>query len=119
MTLLGDLTALPILEWMDVPVLGLARDGTIVFANWAFADMLGHTPELVLTLTYPEIFGPVADGRSPVAALQANADRVVQLTHLDGTAVQAKVSDTLMVGEDELALTSFDDMTEQLWVEDL
>ncbi|BBZ30346.1 hypothetical protein MMAD_46410 [Mycolicibacterium madagascariense] len=119
MTLLHGLTALPVLEWMDVPVLGLARDGTIVFANWAFADMLGHTPELVLTLTYPEIFGPVTDGRSPIAAMQDNADHVVQLAHLDGTAVQAKVGGTLVVAEDELALTSFDDITEQFWVEEL
>ena len=119
MAVLGDLTALPILEWMDVPVLALARDGTIVFANWAFADMLGHTPELILTLSYPEIFGPVADGHSPIAALQAKADQVVQLPHLDGTAVQAKVSGTLVVAEDELALTTFDDMTEELWVEEL
>jgi PAS domain-containing protein len=103
---------------MDVPVLALARDGTIVFANWAFADMLGQTPEWVLGLTYREIFGPVVGGDSPIAALTANADLVIQLAHLDGSSVQAKVSDTLLLGDDEVALTSFDDMTDELWLEE-
>jgi PAS domain-containing protein len=117
--MLRHVSALPILEWLDVPVLALAKDGTIVFANWAFADMLGQTPELVLTLGYRRIFEPVAEGDSPVAALRANADLVVQLAHLDGTSVQAKVGGTLSLSDDEVVLTSFDDMTEQLWVDEL
>jgi nitrogen-specific signal transduction histidine kinase len=37
--------ALEVLEWIDAPVLALSNDGTIPFANWAFADMIGLTPE--------------------------------------------------------------------------
>lgn len=106
---------LALLEWIDLPILGMAQDGSIVFANWSFARMIGYTPEMVQAMTYDHIFGLVPDGGSPAAVLRANADLTVDLTHLDGSLVQAKVSEPFTVGAGEVILTMFHDVTEQPW----
>ena len=56
MALLEQLPTLLILERFPVPVLAIAADGTILFANTAFADMVGRTPEAVKVLTFAQIF---------------------------------------------------------------
>jgi hypothetical protein len=43
MTLLKELPALVVLERFPVPVLAIAEDGTLLFANAAFADMPDHS----------------------------------------------------------------------------
>jgi PAS domain-containing protein len=48
MDVLRELPALVVLERFPVPVLATAEDGAILFANSAFADMLGYTAEQVL-----------------------------------------------------------------------
>jgi len=45
---LMQIPALRVLERIPEPVLGIARDGKIVFANTAFCDMLGYTQEALL-----------------------------------------------------------------------
>jgi PAS domain-containing protein len=113
---LQELPGLAVLKWIDIPVLAMAKDGSIVFANQAFADMIGYTPEMVQVLTYRQIFGPTPEVGSPLAVMRASADLMVELAHLDGSVVQAKVSEPFLVG-DEMALATFRDMTDQLWLE--
>ncbi len=48
--LLKELPALVVLERFPVPVLAIAEDGTILFANAAFAEMLGYPAEAVTAL---------------------------------------------------------------------
>jgi hypothetical protein len=49
--------------------------------------------------------------------LRAYADLVVDMLHLDGSSVRARMSEPLVVGVGELAVVAFDDMTD-LWVRD-
>ncbi|MET0474893.1 MAG: PAS domain-containing protein [Mycobacterium sp.] len=112
---LKGLPALAVLEWLEVPVLAMATDGSIVFANWAFADLIGYTPEMVQGLTYEHVFGPTAGTGTPMAVMRANAHLVIELGHLDGSVVQVKVSEPFLVSEDGVALATFHDMSEQLW----
>lgn len=74
MDTLRQLPALVVLERFPVPVLAISADGTILFANTAFADMLGHSADHVLTLRYDEIFhtAPPTSPRSPSCAPMPN-----------------------------------------------
>ncbi len=44
MATLKQLPALVVLERIPVPVLAIAKDGALVFANSAFSEMVGRGP---------------------------------------------------------------------------
>jgi PAS domain-containing protein len=54
--ILNQLPALVVLERIPVPVLAIAHDGALVFANSAFSEMVGRASEDVLLLKFDEIF---------------------------------------------------------------
>ena len=105
-----------VLEWMNVPLLAMGDDGCVTYANWAFADMIGWTPDMVLSSKFRQLFAVLPQADSAVAVLQAHAETVVELTHLDGSLVQAAMSEPLVLADGELAVVTFDDMTELLWL---
>jgi PAS domain S-box-containing protein len=120
MTLLKQLPALVVLERFPVPVLAIAEDGTILFANDAFADMLGYTADAVQELKFAQIFHTLPAEESAVSAVRAHADLVVELTHRDASIVRARMSKSaLLRGDDPVALATFQDLTERLWVDEL
>jgi PAS domain S-box-containing protein len=120
MALLKELPALVVLERFPVPVLAIAEDGTILFANAAFADMLGHTAEAVKSLKFRQIFHTLPADESAVSVVRAHADLVVELVHHDLSIVRARMSKSaLLRGDDPVALATFQDLTERLWVEEL
>jgi PAS domain S-box-containing protein len=120
MALLEELPALVVLERFPVPVLAIAEDGTILFANAAFAEMLGHTPDAVKELKFRQIFHTLPPDESAVSAVRAHADLIVELVHHDSSIVRARMSKSaLLRGDDPVALATFQDLTEQLWVEEL
>jgi PAS domain S-box-containing protein len=120
MTLLEELPALVVLERFPVPVLAIAEDGTILFANAAFAEMLGHSQEAVVSLKFHEIFDSLPADESVVSVVRAHGDLVVELVHQDGSTVRARMSKSaLLRGDDPVALATFQDLTERLWVEEL
>jgi PAS domain S-box-containing protein len=114
---LKQVPALEVLEWIDAPVLALATDGTIPFANWSFADMIGLTPEMVTSLTYLLIFEDLPEAATPIAALRTQEYQIVELTHLDGSTVRARMSECLLLGDAEVALATFEDVTEDPCIE--
>lgn len=117
---LRQLPALVILDRLPVPVLAIAEDGTILFANPAFADMLGYTSDAVRSLNFRQIFHTLPADESAVSVVRAHADLVVELVHMDGSIVRARMSKSaLMRGDDPVALATFQDLTEQLWVDEL
>jgi|ERR1700694_1812704 PAS domain S-box-containing protein len=119
MTTLKQLPALVVLERFPVPVLAISQDGTILFANGAFAEMLGYTPEEVMSLKFYEIFSTLPADESAASVVRAHADLVVELVHSDGSTVRARMSKSaLLRGDDPVALAAFQDLTEQLWVEE-
>ena len=120
MAVLKDLPALVVLERLPVPVLAIAEDGTILFANGAFAEMLGHTTDAVLSLKFDQIFHTLPADESAVSAVRAHADLIVELVHQDDSTVLARMSKSaLLRGDDPVALATFQDLTERLWVDEL
>jgi PAS domain S-box-containing protein len=120
MSLLQDMPALVLLERFPVPVLAIAEDGGILFANAAFADMVGHPAEDVAAAHFSQIFHELPAEDSAVMVVRAHADLVVQLVHRDGSIVRARMSKSALVrGDDPLALATFTDLTERLWSEEV
>jgi len=119
MTTLEQLPARVVLERIPVPVLAVGQDGTILFANGAFAEMLGHTPEAVRSMKFHQIFHTMPADGSPVSVLRAHAGLIVELAHRDGSVVRARMSKSaLLRGDDPVVLATFQDLTEQLWVDE-
>jgi PAS domain S-box-containing protein len=111
-----QLPALVVLERLPVPVLAVAADGTILFANAAFGAMLGHPVDEVLTMTFHDVFETPPPDESVVSVVRANAEQLVALTHADGSTVRAILSrSALLRGDDPVALATFQDLTERLW----
>jgi PAS domain S-box-containing protein len=120
MALLEELPALVVLERFPVPVLAIAEDGAILFANEAFADMLGYSAEAVRALKFREIFHSMPADESAVSVVRAHPDLIVELVHKDGSIVRARMSKSaLLRGDDPVALATFQDLTERLWVDEL
>jgi PAS domain S-box-containing protein len=124
MTALKQLPALVVLERIPVPVLAIAHDGSILFTNSAFAAMVGCDPEEVLSLKFHEIFHqPASDSLlasdNPLSVVHAFANMVVELAHKDGSVVRALMSRSAVLrADDQFALATFQDLTEQLWSEE-
>ena len=115
---LRQLPALVVLDRLPVAALAVAEDGAIVFANRACADMLGFTQEELTSRKFGDLFLALPGGGSAVATMRAFADVIVELKHGDGSPVRARMSKSaLRRGDDPVALATFQDLTEQLWVE--
>lgn len=115
---LQSMPALVVLDRMPIPVLAIDGHGIILFANRAFIAMLGHTQDSIEQLTFPEVFREPVD--EPMAILRgAYADELVELAHNEGFTVQATMSKSAMLRcDDDLALVTFQDLTERLWTDD-
>ena len=120
MAVLSELPALVVLERIPVPVVAIAEDGAILFANDAFADMLGYAAETVKNLKFRQIFHTMPADESAVSVVRAHADLIVELVHRDNSIVRARMSKSaLLRGDDPVALATFQDLTERLWVDEL
>jgi PAS domain S-box-containing protein len=119
MTVLEEMPALVVLERFPVPVLAIGEDGSILFANTAFAEMLGETAEAVKARRFAGIFRTMPDDTSAVSVLRAHADLIVELLHHDGSIVRARMSKSALIRDnDPVALAAFQDLTEKLWIEE-
>lgn len=108
--------ALVVLERFPVPVAAIGPDGAILFANSAFATMLGYTTDGVLQIRFQDIFHTQPVDQSIVNVARAHANLVVELAHHDGSTVLARMSNSALVrDDDDVALAVFQDLTEQLW----
>ena len=120
MELLREMPALVVLERFPVPVLAIAEDGTILFANDAFAEMVGYSADAISALKFRDIFHTLPADASVVPVVRAHADLIVELVHNDGSIVRARMSKSaLLRGDDPVALATFQDLTERLWVDEL
>ena len=99
-----------------IVVLAIADDGSIIFANTGFADMLGYTTDEVMALEFRQIFSEAPPAESALTVMHALANLVVALAHRDGSTVRALMSrSALERANDRVALATFQDLTEQLW----
>jgi PAS domain S-box-containing protein len=114
--ILRRLPAVVVLERFPIPTLAITRDGTILFANTAFAEMMGYQQESLVGLAFPEIFRIERAALSALASVDALANMVVELQHCEGWTVRAKMSrSALMRHDDPVVLVTFDNLTERLW----
>jgi PAS domain S-box-containing protein len=114
---LEQLPALVLLERIPVPTLAVLQDGTIVFANKAFAEMVGRDADEVVLLKFQDVFHTPLDAGSVLSVVDGLANMVVELAHQDGSTVRALMSrSALRRSDDEIALATFQDLTEHLWV---
>jgi PAS domain S-box-containing protein len=117
MEALEQLPALVLLERIPVPTLAVLRDGTIVFANRAFAEMVGCAADEVVSLKFHDVFYAAPTTESVLSVVDGLANMVVELAHKDGSIVRALMSrSALRRSDDEIALATFQDLTEQLWI---
>ena len=116
MTDLTQLPAVVVLIRIPVPVLAIGHDGSILFTNTAFAEMVGREQDEVLSLRFHQIFHQVPASESLLSVVHALANMIVELAHKDGSIVRALMSrSALMCADDQFALAVFQDLTEQLW----
>ena len=109
--------ALVLLERIPVPTLAVLQDGTIVFANKAFAEMVGREAEEVVVLKFHDVFHTALETESVLSVVDGLANMVVELAHKDGSTVRALMSRSALRRADEkIALATFQDLTEHLWV---
>jgi PAS domain S-box-containing protein len=114
---LEQLPALVLLERIPVPTLAVLQDGTIVFANKAFAEMVGREAEEVVVLKFHDFFHTALETESVLSVVDGLANMVVELAHKDGSTVRALMSRSALRRADEkIALATFQDLTEHLWV---
>lgn len=114
---LRQLPALVALERIPLPVLAVDDEGTILFANTAFADMLGQDPDDVVSLRFRQVFDQAPPEEATLPIMHALANLVVTLAHRDGSTVRALMSKSaLQRDDDRVALVTFQDLTEQLWL---
>jgi PAS domain S-box-containing protein len=116
--ILARLPAVAVLERVPVPTLAMARDGIILFANTAFAEMVGYEQDGVVGLAFPEIFHRLPVEVAPLSGVEALANLVVQLRHCEGWTVRARMSKSLMRLDDPIVLVTFESLTERLWADE-
>jgi PAS fold len=75
MDVLTRLPAVVVLERLPVPSLAMARDGIILFANMAFAEMAGHPQDGLAGLVFPVTFHTVPR-RRPQSHSVETSDRI-------------------------------------------
>jgi len=116
---LRRLPALVALERFPVPTLAMTRDGIILFANRAFAEMVGYERDGLPGSAFPEIFHTVPAALCALSGVDAVANLVVQLRHCEGWTVLARMSSSATVRRDDpFVLLTFDDLTEQQWMDE-
>ena len=119
-SLLSELPALIVLERFPVPVLAIAEDGSVIFANGAFGEMVGRSVDDVTALTFRQVFHTMPTDESVLSVLRAHGGLIVELRHGDGSVVRARMSKSaLLRGDDPMALATFQDVTERLWSDGL
>jgi PAS domain S-box-containing protein len=118
MDVLTRLPAVVVLERIPVPTLAVARDGIILLANRAFAEMVGYGQDRLAGLPFPEIFHTMPAAAGALSGVDALANLVVELQHCEGWTVRAKMSKSaLMRRDDPVVLVTFENLTERLWVD--
>jgi PAS domain S-box-containing protein len=119
MDMLTRLPAVVVLERIPVPTLAVTRDDIILFANTAFADMVGYGQDRLAGLAFPQIFHTVPAALCALSGVDALANLVVQLQHYEGWTVRARMSKSaLMRRDDPVVLVTFENLTERLWMDE-
>jgi PAS domain-containing protein len=118
MDVLTRLPAVVVLERVPVPSLAMTRDGIILFANAAFAEMVGYRQDSLAGLAFPEIFHTVPAALCALSGVDALANLVVELQHCEGWTVRARMSKSALMRCDDPVVVTFENLTERLWMDE-
>lgn len=112
---LGGLPATDVLDQFPVPVLALHKDGFVVYANRAFAEMLGWKHTTLLNVAVNELLAS-PNGKSAGEMIREKVGAMIDLRHREGWTVHALVSSSALArSDDPVSLVALHDVTEQLW----
>jgi PAS domain-containing protein len=90
-----------------------------LFANTAFAEMVGYEQDGLAESAFPEIFDTVPAALCALSGVDALANLVVELRHFEGWTVRARMSTSALIRcDDPVVLVTFDDLTERLWMDE-
>jgi PAS domain S-box-containing protein len=104
-----------VLEQYPVPAIALADDGAVLFANTAFAAILGCSCDAVTSMSYEDIFSALPTGETLFAVARLRADTIGNLLHLGGSTFFAKMSKSaIMLGADLFAIATFEELMARL-----
>jgi len=116
MDILKRLPALVVLERIPVPSLAMTRDGILLFANSAFAEMVGYQQDALVGLAFPEMFDTAPAVVGALSSIDALANLLVELRHAEGWTVRARMSKSALArSDDPVMLVTFANLTERLW----
>jgi len=118
MDVLTRLPAVVVLERVPVPSLAMTGDGIILFANTAFAEMVGYPQDRLAGLAFPEIFHTVPAALYALSGADALANLVVELQHCEGWTVRARMSKSALMRCDDPVVVTFENLTERLWMDE-
>jgi PAS domain S-box-containing protein len=107
---------LPALERIPVPAIALADDGAVLFANAAFAEILGCSRDAVTSMSYEQIFYALPTDEILFGVARLRDGTTADLQHLDGSTIFAKMSKSaVMRRAGPLAIVDFAELLERLW----
>jgi|GEM_PF-470180 PAS domain S-box-containing protein len=119
MDILTRLPAVAVLERIPVPSLAMARDGIIVFANTALAEMVGYRQDRLAGSAFAEVFHTAPAALCALSGFDEVTNLVVELQHCEGWTVRARMSKSALKRfDDPVVLVTFENLTEQLWMDE-
>ena len=114
--ILQQMPALVVLDRIPVSVLAVDDDGSIVFANRTFGDMVGMSPADMTGTPFRNLLRRPDQGPVSGADFASFAGSVVEFRHAEDWYVEAKMSESaLLRGDDAGYLVAFEDITELSW----
>jgi PAS domain S-box-containing protein len=114
---LQEMPALVVLERLPAPAMAVDPVGNILFANSSFCEMVGHTADEVLTMNVVDISRGRVTAACQVDLALISGGQLVELRHKHGHSVWATMSKSAMLRRDDtVALVTFCDRTEELWL---
>jgi len=114
---LQQMPALVVLERIPTPALAADHAGAILFANGSFSDMVGYSSDELLSMKFEDIFRGLPASERAGSPFGTGPNRLVELRHKRGHSVWAVMSKSaLRRCDDTVALATFDDCTEEVWL---
>ena len=106
-----------LLERLTVAVLAVDDRGTIVHANDAFAAIVGYPAEDLAGISVTTLVPSIPEGScGVVSTVRAHANSIIELRHAEGWMLPVLMSGSaLRRHDDSVVLTTFVDITEQMW----
>jgi PAS domain S-box-containing protein len=119
MDILTRLPPVVVLERIPVASLVIAPDGSILFANAAFAELVGYRQKRLAGLALAQICHTLPVAVAALSGVRAPANLIVELQHSEGWTVRARMSKSaLLRSDDPVVLMTFEDLTERLWMDE-